>query len=96
MTTGTGGRPERDRATVRKAAFASAVGNTIELYDFLIYGTAAAVVFGPLFFPAGDPGVGTLLVFATFGAGFSPGPSARSSSGTSATGRDASGCWSSR
>ncbi|WP_010304954.1 hypothetical protein [Saccharopolyspora spinosa] len=40
-----------DSATVRKAAFASAVGNTIELYDFLIYGTAAAVVFNKLFFP---------------------------------------------
>lgn len=59
-----------DSATVRKAAFASAVGNTIELYDFLIYGTAAAVVFNKLFFPAGDPWVGALLAFATFGAGF--------------------------
>ncbi|GAA0516378.1 hypothetical protein GCM10011581_46280 [Saccharopolyspora subtropica] len=61
---------EPGRATVRKAAFASAVGNTIELYDFLIYGTAAAVVFTKLFFPAGDPWVGALLAFATFGAGF--------------------------
>lgn len=59
-----------DRTAVRKAAFASAVGNTIELYDFLIYGTAAAVVFNHLFFPAGDPWVGALLAFATFGAGF--------------------------
>ncbi|QUH04776.1 MHS family MFS transporter [Saccharopolyspora erythraea] len=57
-------------AEVRRAAFASAVGNTIELYDFLIYGTAAAVVFNKLFFAASDPWVGVLLAFATFGAGF--------------------------
>lgn len=62
--------PTRSGHAVRKAAFASAVGNTIELYDFLIYGTASAVVFHRLFFPAGDPLVGTLLAFATFGAGF--------------------------
>lgn len=59
-----------DKTTVRKAAFASAVGNTIELYDFLIYGTAAGLVFNKLFFPSGDPWVGALLAFATFGAGF--------------------------
>ncbi|MBQ0925218.1 MFS transporter [Saccharopolyspora endophytica] len=59
-----------DKSTVRKAAFASAVGNTIELYDFLIYGTAAGLVFNKLFFPSGDPWVGALLAFATFGAGF--------------------------
>ena len=63
-----GGTPPRE--SVRKAAFASAVGNTIELYDFLIYGTAAAVVFNKLFFPASDPWVAGLLAFATFGAGF--------------------------
>jgi MFS family permease len=56
--------------TVRRVAFASAVGNAIELYDFLIYGTAAAMVFNQLFFRHGDPLMGTLLAFATFGAGF--------------------------
>jgi MFS transporter, MHS family, shikimate and dehydroshikimate transport protein len=55
---------------VRKVAFAASVGNAIELYDFLIYGTAAAVVFNKLFFPNSDPRVGTLLAFATYGAGF--------------------------
>lgn len=55
---------------VRKAAVASAVGNTIELYDFLLYGTASALVFDKIFFPRFDPLVGVLLAFATFGAGF--------------------------
>jgi MFS transporter, MHS family, shikimate and dehydroshikimate transport protein len=58
------------RSTVRKVAFASSAGNAIELYDFLIYGTASAVVLNKLFFPTGDPRVGTLLAFATFGVGF--------------------------
>ncbi|GDY32219.1 MFS transporter [Gandjariella thermophila] len=55
---------------VRRAALASSVGNAIEFYDFLIYGTASAVAFNRLFFPGSDPRVGTLLAFATFGAGF--------------------------
>ncbi|PWK84295.1 putative MFS family arabinose efflux permease [Lentzea atacamensis] len=55
---------------VRKVAVASAVGNTIELYDFLLYGTASALVFNKIFFPQFDSRVGVLLAFATFGAGF--------------------------
>jgi metabolite-proton symporter len=49
---------------------ASAVGSALEWYDFFIYGTAAALVFGQLFFPKADPTVGTLLAFATFGVAF--------------------------
>jgi metabolite-proton symporter len=49
---------------------ASAVGSALEWYDFFIYGTAAALVFGDLFFPKADPSVATLLAFATFGVGF--------------------------
>ncbi|MFD5826740.1 MFS transporter [Lentzea sp. NPDC060358] len=55
---------------VRKVAAASAVGNSIELYDFLLYGTASALVFDKIFFPQFDSRVGVLLAFATFGAGF--------------------------
>ncbi|MFC0438953.1 MFS transporter [Kutzneria buriramensis] len=57
-------------SSVRKVALASAAGTTIELYDFLIYGTASAVALGKLFFPAGNPTVSILLAYATFGVGF--------------------------
>jgi len=55
---------------VRRVAFASSAGNAVELYDFLLYGTASALVFDKLFFPTFDPRIGTLLSLATFGAGF--------------------------
>jgi MFS family permease len=54
----------------RKAVFGSWIGTTIELYDFQAYGLAAALILGPLFFPADDPLVGTLLALATFAIGF--------------------------
>jgi metabolite-proton symporter len=46
------------------------LGSALEWYDFFLYGTAAALVFGELFFPKFDPLVGTLLSFVTFGVGF--------------------------
>jgi metabolite-proton symporter len=54
----------------RKVAVASAIGTTVEWYDFFIYGTAAATVFGPRFFPQISPVAATLASFATFGVGF--------------------------
>ena len=54
----------------RRVALASAVGTTIEWYDFFIYGTAAAVVFRPQFFPQVSELAGTLASFATFAIGF--------------------------
>ncbi|MCC7547413.1 MAG: MHS family MFS transporter [Burkholderiales bacterium] len=57
-------------ASHRRVILASAVGSALEWYDFFIYGMAAALVFGDLFFPESDPAVGTLLAFATFGVGF--------------------------
>ena len=77
--------------TPRKAAFASWIGSALEYYDFFIYGTAAALVFGKIFFPV-RPAAGTLLSLATFGVGTSRGRSARSSSATSATGSGARRC----
>ncbi|WP_228489227.1 MFS transporter [Raineyella fluvialis] len=51
-------------------AVASLIGTTVEYYDFFIFGTAAALVFPKLFFPAATPLTGTLLSFATLGVGF--------------------------
>ncbi len=58
------------QSDIVKVAFASAVGTTVEWYDFFIYGTAAALVFNRQFFPQIDPLMGTLAAFATFGVGF--------------------------
>lgn len=51
-------------------AFAGTFGTIIEWYDFLIYGTAAALVFNKLFFPTVDPLTGTLASLATYAVGF--------------------------
>lgn len=53
-----------------RLAAASLAGTAIEFYDFFVYGTAAALVLGPLFFPAFSPLAGTLAAFGTFGVGF--------------------------
>ncbi len=53
-----------------RVVLAASIGSALEWYDFFLYGTAAALVFGELFFPKSDPVVGTLLSFLTFGVGF--------------------------
>ncbi len=56
--------------SIGKIAFASAIGATIEWYDFFLYGVVASLVFNKLFFPEFDPLVGVLLSYATFAVGF--------------------------
>ncbi len=63
-------QPGADRARPRQAAFAAWVGSALEYYAFFIYGTAAALVFGKIFFPVSDPATGTLLALSTFGVGY--------------------------
>ncbi|WP_051388814.1 MFS transporter [Arthrobacter sp. 35W] len=52
------------------AAMASMVGSVLEYYDFFVYGPMAALVFGAIFFPTGDPALATLLALSTFAVGF--------------------------
>ena len=56
--------------TPNKAALASWIGSALEYYDFFIYGTGAALVFGKIFFPGSNPATGLLLALATFGVGY--------------------------
>ncbi|WP_448624756.1 MFS transporter [Geodermatophilus sp. URMC 64] len=58
----------------KKVAIGCSVGATIETYDFIGFGTAAALYFNDAFFPADDPLSGTLLSFATLGIGFAVRP----------------------
>jgi metabolite-proton symporter len=60
----------RHSAELRKAVIAATVGTTIEWYDFFIYGTAAGLVFGKLYFPNQEPLAATLAAFATYFVGF--------------------------
>src|SRR5438067_1117258 len=58
----------------RRVALGSSVGATIETYDFIGFGTAAALYFNDAFFPSSNPLSGTLLSFATLGVGFAVRP----------------------
>jgi metabolite-proton symporter len=61
---------EAGRAGMGKIVLASLVGTTIEFYDFYIFGTAAALVFGPMFFPKSAPETQALNAYLTFGIAF--------------------------
>ena len=63
------GTPEKKRVAV-----GCSVGAVIETYDFIGFGTAAALYFGSVFFPESDPLSATLLSFATLGIGFAVRP----------------------
>lgn len=60
----------KETSSIGAIACAGSIGTIIEWYDFLIYGTAAALVFNHLFFPSFDPLTGTLAALATYAVGF--------------------------
>jgi MFS transporter, MHS family, metabolite:H+ symporter len=55
---------------LRRATTASIIGSTLEFYDFALYGTASALIFGKLFFPALGSAAGVVASFATYAVGF--------------------------
>ena len=65
-----GNRAPLPHDALRRAAIAAFMGSLMEWYDFYIFGTAAALVFGHLFFPSASPTAGLLASFATFAVGF--------------------------
>ncbi|WP_039014771.1 MFS transporter [Cupriavidus sp. IDO] len=62
--------PTSSTNSMGKVVTASVIGTMVEWYDFLLYGTAAALVFNKLFFPALDPLMGTLAALGSFAVGF--------------------------
>jgi len=59
-----------ERTKINSIVFASALGTVIEWYDFLIYATAATLVFNKAFFPTFDPLAGTLAALGSYAVGF--------------------------
>jgi MHS family shikimate/dehydroshikimate transporter-like MFS transporter len=62
--------PPAKASEIRRVVISSVLGTAVEWYDFLIYGTASALVFNKLFFPLSDPALGTVAAFGTYGVGF--------------------------
>src|ERR1700733_4926221 len=70
-----GALPEAEHsAQLRKAVIASTIGTAIERYDFFLYGTAAGLVFGKLYFPNREPLAATPAAFGTYFMGFAARP----------------------
>ncbi|MES2494763.1 MAG: MFS transporter [Pseudomonadota bacterium] len=66
--------PKGQGNQLRRAIIASLAGNMLEWYDFFLFGTAAALVFNRLFFPAADPTASLLAAFAVYAVGFAARP----------------------
>jgi MFS transporter, MHS family, shikimate and dehydroshikimate transport protein len=62
--------PAGQPTEIKRVVVSSVIGTAVEWYDFLIYGTASALIFNKLFFPLSDPALGTIAAFGTYGVGF--------------------------
>lgn len=61
---------QHDPSALRRAAWAGLIGTTLEQYDFVIYGTASALIFNKLFFPNISPAAGIIASFSAYAVGF--------------------------
>ena len=62
--------PAEKTIEIKRIVASSVIGTAVEWYDFLIYGTASALVFNKLFFPLSDPALGTIAAFGTYAVGY--------------------------
>lgn len=62
--------PATNASEVKRVVVSSVIGTAVEWYDFLIYGTATALVFNKLFFPLSNPALSTIAAFGTYAVGF--------------------------
>jgi MFS transporter, MHS family, shikimate and dehydroshikimate transport protein len=62
--------PATNATELKRVVVSSVIGTAVEWYDFLIYGTATALVFNKLFFPLSDPALSTIAAFGTYAVGF--------------------------
>ena len=62
--------PAEKTTELKRIVASSVIGTAVEWYDFLIYGTASALVFNKLFFPLSDPALGTIAAFGTYAVGY--------------------------
>ncbi|MDR7304350.1 MFS transporter [Haloactinomyces albus] len=62
--------PNQRRKEVRRVVLSSYLGSTIEFYDFILYATAASLVFGPVFFANLSPALGIITSYATFAVAY--------------------------
>src|ERR1700678_2476589 len=63
-------RLDEQTGDIKRVVVSSIVGTAVEWYDFLIFGTASALVFNKLFFPLSNPALGTIAAFGSYGVGF--------------------------
>jgi MHS family shikimate/dehydroshikimate transporter-like MFS transporter len=63
-------RPIENTNEIKRIVVSSVIGTAVEWYDFLIYGTASALIFNKLYFPLSDPALSTIAAFGTYGVGF--------------------------
>jgi MHS family shikimate/dehydroshikimate transporter-like MFS transporter len=62
--------PAEKTTEIKRIVASSVIGTAVEWYDFLIYGTASALVFNKLFFPLSNPALGTIAAFGTYAVGY--------------------------